>query len=487
MQLAYFVFSVLSFFLWPLTVAIQLINFKADAIGLSYALVLSQWKVSELQDALEKLVQESVVSAQGLFTMAQDLAEEKQICIQLINARVGLRAALAAAVKKGADDVAKALKTLDEAEIRVMNAIAAHGKTIAAKNAIIGEQARRLNIADGSKGQLLMELDAAKGEAKLGKKRADDAIQKLKEQLAAKDAALQAQATRLADMSTAADAANTAHAAALLLAHKISTAADAATMAEQDTKIRALLSKATSTVRDAETRKVADAKTTQIARICELDATVGKLKSEAAEALASKLAQDVKTTANTTRIRKQENNISGLNGKIKKMETEAVKAAAEAALYKVKSEKIIKVVEQRAREAEERVRELHDAAAKALQDSVNAEEPPAEDAIGEFVDGEVDMAGSAAEYVPVQQPPILTRPWTFSPLFIVRSDSGFAQASISEPGCFIREGRKVVGRQSRPLRGQNTRRRVVRRTGGLRSASECFDDERVCHQEREDR
>jgi hypothetical protein len=94
MPLAYFVFSVLSFLLWPLTVAIQLINFKADAIGLSYALVLSQWKVNELQAALEKLFQESVVSAQGLFTMAQDLAEEKQVRIQLISATVGLRAAL---------------------------------------------------------------------------------------------------------------------------------------------------------------------------------------------------------------------------------------------------------------------------------------------------------------------------------------------------------------------------------------------------------
>ncbi|KAJ7252506.1 hypothetical protein C8J57DRAFT_1519838 [Mycena rebaudengoi] len=454
MQLAYFVFSVLSFFLWPLTVAIQLINFKDDAIGLSYALALSQWKVSELQDALEKLVQESGVSAQGLFTMAQDFAEEKQVRIQLISVTVGLRAALAAAVKKGADDVAKARKTLDEAEIRVMNTIAAHGKTIAAKNAIIDNQARRIeslrNMADGPKGQLLVEFDAAKKAAKLGKKRADDAIQKLKEQLAAKDAALQAQATRLADMSTAADAANTAHAAALL-AHKINTAADAATVAEQDVKIKALLSKVTSTGRDAEARKVADAKkiATQVARSRELDVTVGKLKSEAAEALVSKLAQDVETTANTTRIRKQKTKISSLSGKIKKLKGEAVEAAVEAALYKVKSEEIIKMVEQRAREAEERVRELHDAAVKALEDSVNAEEPPAEDAMGEFVDGDVDMAGSAAEYVPVQQPPILIRPWTFSPLFIVRSDSGFAQASISEPGCFIREGRKVVGRGGR--------------------------------------
>ncbi|KAJ7281376.1 hypothetical protein C8J57DRAFT_1297421 [Mycena rebaudengoi] len=453
MNILRLVLSFIALVLWPLTVLLPLLarvsGSKDMFVNLSYALFVSQLEASELQAAIRVLRQSSAA-------IAQELATVRLLNTQLVLAVSALKAALAAAVKKGRDDMTSMLNTLDEAKALICTL----KQKVVDKDAIVDEQGRcitsLLRLADVSKSQLLGELNTAKQKAK---EESDKALWKLAEQLAAKDAAIKAQGRLLADTIAAADAASSKHAASLATRNtKIS--ADAARISKQTAEIKSLRAKLAS----LEDRGTADGKTIkkQAAKIEALETSVKTLAADAAEALASKKAKEDEAIANASHLRKQKRKVSGLQAQVRKLEEEA----GEAETQKIKFEKIIKVAERRAVKAEERVVELEavqvqlqvikidQATATDVEDHTDFGYPPIaeEKAVvcSSAAEQDVDMVGAPSEPAPFSQPARWTHPWHFAPLFVVRSDSEFAQASVSEPGRIVqREGRKVVGRGGR--------------------------------------
>ncbi|KAJ7281381.1 hypothetical protein C8J57DRAFT_1500087 [Mycena rebaudengoi] len=449
MNILRLVLSFITLVLWPLTVLLPLLarvfSSKDVFVNLSYALFVSQLEASELQAAINMLRHSSAAIAQEFATV--------RLNTQLVLTVSALKAALAAVVKKGRDDMASMLNTLGEAKAL----ICILKQKVADKDAIVDKQAQRitslLRLADVSKSRLLGELNTVKQKAK---EESDKALWKLAEQLAAKDAALKAQGRLLADTIAAADAARSKHAASLATRNtKIS--ADAARISKQATEIKSLHAK----LANLEDRGTADGKTIkkQAAKIEALETSV---KTLVAEALASKKVKEDEAIASASHLRKQKRKVSGLQARVKKLEEEAEEAEAQ----KLKLERIIKVAERRAVKAEERVVELEavqvqlqvikidQATATGVEDHIDLGYPPIaeEEAVvcSSAAEQDIDMIGAPGEPAPFSQPARWTHPWHFAPLFVVRSDSKFAQASVSEPGRIVqREGRKVVGRGGR--------------------------------------
>ncbi|KAJ7781876.1 hypothetical protein DFH07DRAFT_1017665 [Mycena maculata] len=251
------------------------------------------------------------------------------------------------------------------------------------------------------------------------------------------------QASKIEELSSTIDILKAGAAAALIeKAHQDARAAtDAKEIRRKARKIKVLEAKIISMekgaeealVREGEQTKQLEEQATQIRALQdEVKQAKVVMKKGAAQAL-------VKETKDTRQLDEQASYIRGLQAEVKQARADAMDRATTAIDEGLGLAEHIREVEIRALKAEERVASLQ-------KEQVMATEK-AERTIAELA------ARHAREVASTQVPPTIPHSTggcahPFTPAFVVRAQSAFAQASIAAPGNFghIQSGRKIVRR-----------------------------------------
>ncbi|KAJ7116079.1 hypothetical protein C8R44DRAFT_739742 [Mycena epipterygia] len=244
-------------------------------------------------------------------------------------------------------------------------------------------------------------------------------------------------------------------------AQKVNNQADK--IAAFSATIRALEDRAAATLASkaaAVDRANADAMTItrQDEKIKQLEARILGLEENAAQALAKDI-EDGK------RLAKRARRILRFEAKVKKLEVEAAEVAARALVEQLRASEHVEALGKRALEAKEQIATLQREKVETANRTnatiaelavLHAKKPAA--ARTRTIDANlVDVSGTAATTVP--QPEIITSAIVksscqaaftlhcsdhFSTTFVVRADSAFTHASVTQLGSFAKDGRKIV-------------------------------------------